>query len=194
MGLWEYTQQGKGGEWSEWTKQQQQQIIAFICRSKVAHLFLFNNKLCIFMELWSLPSLCTRRSFTIAHKSCSCVSHLGTPACPLPLSLPQWQLAIKRHQESKHRKTSWLELGVYCKSRGGRRRGRRRRRLVALARSFQGDSLTQPRVSLNTLYEGEHKPYAHVFISLKISVVSHSRVPRTIAVIPTGCLLACHKI
>lgn len=66
------------------------------------------------MELCSLPSLCTRRSFTIAHKSCSCVSHLGTPAsaCPLPLLLVQWQLAIKRHQESKHRKTSCLELGI----------------------------------------------------------------------------------
>lgn len=122
--------------------------------------------------------------------ACRISARLPAPS-PCLCHSGSWPLSDTRNQNTERRRGwSW---GFSARAEG-RRRGRRRRRLVALARSFQGDSLTQPRVSLNTLYEGEHKPYAHVFICLKISAVSHSRVPRTIAVIPTGCLLACHKI
>lgn len=193
MGLWEYTQQGKGGEWSEWTE-----LRPCSCNynnSKSLRLFV-DQKLRIsfsliinFAYLWNfgvspryalagvlqlpinLVAACRISARLPAPSSCLC--HSGS-----------WPLSDTRNQNTERRR-GWI---------WGRGRGRRRRRLVALARSFQGDSLTQPRVSLNTLFEREHKPYAHVIIYLKISVVSRSRVPRTIAVIPTGCLLACHKI
>lgn len=85
------------------------------------------------MELCSLPSLCTRRSFTIAHKSYVAACRISARLSPHPA---QWQLAIKRHQESKQRKT-WLELGGG--ERLAREKGMCRGRLVALACAFQGD-------------------------------------------------------
>lgn len=93
------------------------------------------------MELCSLPSLCTRRSFTIAHKSCVAACRISARLSPTPHPA-QWQLAIKRHQESKQRKT-WLELGAGRGGRLVREKGMCRRRLVALACAFQGDALTQ---------------------------------------------------
>lgn len=71
------------------------------------------------MELWSLPSLCTRRSFTIAHKSCSCVSHLGTPACPSPCLCHSgsWPLSDTRNQNTERRRGwSW---GFSARAEGG---------------------------------------------------------------------------
>lgn len=92
------------------------------------------------MELYSLPSLCTRRSFTIAHKSYVAACRISTRLSPHPA---QWQLAIKRHQESKHRKTTWLEWGLGVGFSGRARGGMCKRRLVALACAFQGDALAQ---------------------------------------------------
>lgn len=84
-----------------------------------------------------------------------------------------WPLSDTRNQNTERRRGwSW---GFSARGEDRRRKsGRRRRRLVALARSFQGDALTHPRVSLNTLYARTQAICTCVYLFKNIRGISES--------------------